>query len=134
MPSLPFDKLNKTNYDDWKIQMEEEEKGLFGIVSGWDILPTTGPNSKGVKIFLEKQHLACSSKIILAIESSQLPQVSIEYCLKVQLQDWKKTETGLDQEQKRLDQQSWSLIIENKRPEKDRSLWTSIAVKTSLNQ
>ena len=79
MPSLPFDKLNETNYDDWKIQMEAllEEKGLFGVVSGRDILPTTGPNSKGVKAFLEKQHLA-RSKIILAIEPSQLLHVRNE--------------------------------------------------------
>ena len=48
MPSLPFDKLNETNYDDWKIQLEAllEEKGLFGVVSGQDIIPSTGPNSK----------------------------------------------------------------------------------------
>jgi hypothetical protein len=79
MPSLPFDKLNETNYDDWKIQMEAllEEKGLFGVVSGRDILPTTGPNSKGVKTFLEKQRLA-RSKIILSIEPSQLPHVRNE--------------------------------------------------------
>ena len=76
MPSLPFDKLDETNYNDWKIQMEAllEEKGLFGIVSGQDIMPTTGLNSKGVKNFLEKQLLACS-KIILAIHPSQLPHV-----------------------------------------------------------
>ena len=79
MPSLPFDKLNETNYDDWKIQMEAllEEKGLFGVVSGRDIMPTTGSNSKGVKTFLEKQRLA-RSKIILAIEPSQLPHVRNE--------------------------------------------------------
>jgi hypothetical protein len=79
MPSLPFDKLNETNYDDWKIQMEAllEEKGLFGVVSGRVIMPTTGPNSKGVKTFLEKQRLA-RSKIILAIEPSQLPHVRNE--------------------------------------------------------
>ena len=79
MPSLPFDKLDETNYDDWKIQMEAllEEKGLFGIVSGRDIMPTTGPNSKGVKTFLEKQRLA-RSKIILAIHPSQLPHVRNE--------------------------------------------------------
>ena len=79
MPSLPFDKLNETNYDDWKIQMEAllEEKGLFGIVSGEIVMPTTGPNSKGVKTFLEKQRLA-RSKIILAIEPSQLPHVRNE--------------------------------------------------------
>ena len=79
MPSLPFDKLNETNYDDWKIQMEAllEEKGLFGVVSGRDIMPTTGPNSKGVKTFLEKQRLA-RSKIILAIDPSQLPHVRNE--------------------------------------------------------
>ena len=79
MPSLPFDKLNETNYDDWKIQMEAllEEKGLFGVVSGRDVMPTTGPSSKGVKAFLEKQRLA-RSKIILAIEPSQLPHVRNE--------------------------------------------------------
>jgi hypothetical protein len=79
MPSLPFDKLNETNYDDWKIQMEAllEEKGLFGVVSGRDIKPTTGPNSKGVRTFLEKQRLA-RSKIILAIDPSQLPHVRNE--------------------------------------------------------
>ena len=76
LPYLPFDKLNKTNYDDWKIHMEAlfEEKGLFGVVSGQVTMPTTGPNSKGVKVFLEKQCLA-RSKIILAIEPSQLPHV-----------------------------------------------------------
>ena len=76
MPSLPFDKLDETNYNDWKIQMEAllEEKGLFSIVSGRDIMLTTGPNSKGVKTFLEKQRLA-RSKIILAIHPSQLPHV-----------------------------------------------------------
>jgi gag-polypeptide of LTR copia-type len=79
MPSLPFDKLNKVNYDDWKIQMEAllEEKGLFGVVCGRNIMPTTGPNSKGARTFLEKQHLA-RSKIILAIEPSQLPHVRNE--------------------------------------------------------
>jgi hypothetical protein len=79
MPALPFDKLNETNYDDWKIQMEAllEEKGLFGVVSGRDTLPTYGPSSKGVKTFLEKQRIA-RSKIILAIEPSQLPHVRTE--------------------------------------------------------
>ena len=79
MPSSPFDKLNETNYDDWKIQMEAllEEKGLFGVVCGRDVIPTTGPNSKGVKSFLEKQRLA-RSKIILTIEPSQLPHVRNE--------------------------------------------------------
>ena len=79
MPSLPFDKLNETNYDDWKIQMEAflEGKGLFGVVSGRDIMPTTGPNFKGVRTFLEKQRLA-RSKIILSIDPSQLPHVRNE--------------------------------------------------------
>ena len=78
MPSLPFNKLNEneTNYDDWKIQMEalSEEKELFSVVSGQVTMPTTRPNSKGVKVFLEKQCLAYS-KTILAIEPSQLPHV-----------------------------------------------------------
>ena len=41
------------------------------------VMPTTGPNSKGVQTFLEKQCLA-HSKIILAIEPSQLPHVRNE--------------------------------------------------------
>jgi len=67
------------NYDDWKILMEAllEEKGLFGVVSGQDVMPTTGPNSKGVKTFLEKQRLAWA-KITLAIDPSQLPHVRNE--------------------------------------------------------
>jgi len=79
MPALPFDKLNESNYDDWKILMEAllEEKGLFGVVSGRDVMPSTGPNSKGVKAFLEKQRLA-RAKIILAIDPSQLPHVRNE--------------------------------------------------------
>lgn len=76
MPSLPFDRLNETNYNDWKIQMEAllEEKGLFGVVSGREEMPLTGPNSKAVRSFLEKQRLA-RAKIILAIDPSQLPHV-----------------------------------------------------------
>lgn len=79
MPSLPFDKLNETNYDDWKIQMEAllEEKGIFGVVCGRDMMPSTGPNSKAVRTFMEKQRLA-RSKIILALETSQLPHVRNE--------------------------------------------------------
>lgn len=79
MPALPFDKLNESNYNDWKIQIEAllEEKGLFGVVSGRDVMPPTGPNSKGVKTFLEKQRLA-RAKIILALEPSQLPHVRNE--------------------------------------------------------
>jgi len=40
-------------------------------------MPTTGPNSKGVRTFLEKQRLA-RSKIILSIDPSQLPHVRKE--------------------------------------------------------
>ena len=54
-----------------------EEKGLFGVVSGRDVIPSTGPNSKGVKTFLEKQRLA-HSKITLAIHPSQLLHVRNE--------------------------------------------------------
>ena len=79
MPALPFDKLNESNYDDWKILMEAllEVKRLFGVVSGRDVMPTTGPNSQGVKTFLEKQRLA-RANIILAIDPSQLPYVRNE--------------------------------------------------------
>ena len=72
----PFDKLNKTNYNDWKIQMEAlpEEKGLFRVTCGHDIMLATGPNLKGVRTFIEKQHLA-HAKIILCIEPSQIPHI-----------------------------------------------------------
>ena len=38
-----FNKLNETNYNDWKIQMEAllEEKGLFGVTCGRDVVPAT---------------------------------------------------------------------------------------------
>src|SRR6266508_4562690 len=76
MPSLPFDKLNESNYHDWKIQMEAllEEKGLFGVVNGQDTRPSCPPTLKQVKTFLEKQRVA-HAKIILAVEPSQLPHV-----------------------------------------------------------
>jgi hypothetical protein len=79
MPSFPFDKLNETNYDDWKFQMEAllEEKGLFGVTCGRDVMPATGPNSKGVRTFIEKQRLA-RAKIILCIEPSQIPHIRNE--------------------------------------------------------
>jgi hypothetical protein len=75
----PFDKLNETNYDDWKIQMEAllEEKGLFGVTCGRDIMPTSGPNSKTFRTFVEKQRLA-RAKIILCIEPSQIPHIRNE--------------------------------------------------------
>ncbi len=76
MPSLPFDKLNESNYHDWKIQMEAllEEKGLFGVVNGRDTRPSGPPTLKQVKTFLEKQRVA-RAKIILTVEPSQLPHV-----------------------------------------------------------
>ena len=42
MYKLPFDKLNESNYHDWKFLMEAllEEKSLFGIVSGDETLRT----------------------------------------------------------------------------------------------
>ena len=73
---IPFNKLNKTNYDNWKIQMEAllKEKGLFRVTCGCDIMPATAPNSKGIHTFIEKQCLACT-KIILCIEPSQIPHI-----------------------------------------------------------
>jgi hypothetical protein len=78
-PSLPFDKLNESNYDDWKLQMEAHlvEKELFGIINGTEELPTAGPNSKAMRTYLQKQRLA-RAKIILAVEPSQLPHVRDE--------------------------------------------------------
>jgi hypothetical protein len=74
--SLPFDKLNESNYDDWKLQMEAylEEEGLFGFLDGTQVMPTTGPNSESMHTYQEKQRLA-RAKLILAVEQSQLPYV-----------------------------------------------------------
>ena len=78
-PSLPFDKLNESNYDDWKLQMEAylEEKELFGFLDGTQVAPTTGPNSKSMRTYQQKQRLA-RAKLILAVEPSQLPHVRDE--------------------------------------------------------
>jgi len=74
MPDSSFEKLNDMNYADWKIKMEAllEEKELWDVVSGNEVTPTTGPNSKTTKAFLRKQRLA-RAKIILHVENSQLP-------------------------------------------------------------
>ena len=75
----PFDKLNETNHNNWKIQMEAllKEKGLFGVTCGCDIMPATGPNLKGIHTFIEKQRLT-HAKIILCIEPSQIPHIRNE--------------------------------------------------------
>jgi hypothetical protein len=75
MYKLPFDKLNESNYHDWKFQMEAllEEKGLFGIVSGEDVAPTDATAGE-TKSFLEKQRLA-RAKIVLALEPAQIPHI-----------------------------------------------------------
>ena len=72
----PFDKLNETNYNDWKIQMEAllEEISLFGVTCGCDIMLATGPNRKGIRTFIEKQCLT-HAKITLCIEPSQIPHI-----------------------------------------------------------
>ncbi|KAF8630817.1 hypothetical protein AX14_010971, partial [Amanita brunnescens Koide BX004] len=86
-PSLPFAKLNKTNYDDWKLQMEVHltKKGLFSVINGTDELLTTGPNSKAMQSYCQKQNLT-HSKLILGIESSQLPHI----CKKDPAEIWQK--------------------------------------------
>jgi hypothetical protein len=75
MYKLPFDKLNESNYYDWKFQMEAllEEKGLFGIVSGEDTVPTDA-TAVEAKPFSDKQRLA-RAKIVLAVEPSQIPHI-----------------------------------------------------------
>jgi hypothetical protein len=75
MNKLPFDKLNESNYHDWKFLMEAylEEKGLFGIVSGEDTISTDATAGE-TKSFSEKQRLA-RAKIVLAIQPSQIPHV-----------------------------------------------------------
>ena len=49
-----------------------EKKELWTVVSGGETMPHTGPNSKGVKAFIQKQCLA-RAKIILHLNNSQLP-------------------------------------------------------------
>ncbi|KAF8530235.1 hypothetical protein BU17DRAFT_19082, partial [Hysterangium stoloniferum] len=55
-------KLNEMNYDDWKIQMEAHlvEKDLFSIIDGTQEMPTTTPNSKAMRTYLQKQLLGDS--------------------------------------------------------------------------
>jgi hypothetical protein len=74
MGPLPFDKLNESNYDDWKLQMEAylESHDLFGVTDGTEDEPTTGENSKTMKAYRQKRRQA-RAKIILAVEPSQLP-------------------------------------------------------------
>jgi len=54
MLALPFNKLNESNYDDWKVLMEAllEENGLLELlVVGMSCLQLD-PTYKGVTIFL----------------------------------------------------------------------------------
>jgi len=69
-----IDKLNDTNYADWVIKMEAllEEKDLWGVISGEEEQPSTGPSSKSAKAYQKKLRL-CRAKIILHVENSQLP-------------------------------------------------------------
>ena len=55
-----------------------------------------------------------------------LPLMGFAPSLQVQSQDCKKTATGLDQDCKRLDLQSWSFSFEIRRPQKDWLWWTSL--------
>jgi hypothetical protein len=75
MNKLPFDKLNESNYHDWKFLMEAylEEKGLFGIVSGEDTVSADATAGE-TKSFSAKQRLA-RAQIVLAIQPSQIPHV-----------------------------------------------------------
>jgi gag-polypeptide of LTR copia-type/Domain of unknown function (DUF4219) len=74
MPSETVDKLNDSNYANWHIKMEAllDEKELWDLVSGDETMPLSGPNSKAVKTFKQKQRLA-HAKIILHVENSQFP-------------------------------------------------------------
>jgi hypothetical protein len=74
MPNTAFEKLNETNYPDWRYTMEAllVEKDLWDVVDGSELRPHGSINSKPVRTFTKKQHLA-RTKIILNIEKSQLP-------------------------------------------------------------
>src|SRR5882724_2830204 len=74
MPDPHFPKLNDANYADWHYMMVATlvEKDLWDIVDGSLTCPIGSPNHKAVKAFMKKQQLA-HAKIILSIESSQLP-------------------------------------------------------------
>lgn len=74
------DKLDdSTSFTDWAMQMEAllEEKELWDVVSGTEIAPTTGPNSKASKAFARKLKLA-KAKIILHLDKSQLPHARFD--------------------------------------------------------
>jgi len=49
-----------------------EEKELWDVVTGDEPLPTSGPNSRAMKAYVQKQKLA-KAKIILQLNKSQLP-------------------------------------------------------------
>jgi hypothetical protein len=74
MPDPSFEKLNESNYADWRYLMEAllVEKDLWDVVDGSETRPAGSDNSKAVRAFVKKQQLA-RSKIILNIEKSQLP-------------------------------------------------------------
>ena len=74
MPDSSFEKLNETNYNDWRYVMAAllVEKDLWDVVDGTETQPAGSVNSKAVRAFAKKQQLA-HTKIILNIDKSQLP-------------------------------------------------------------
>jgi len=77
MAKSGIDKLDdSTHYPDWAIQVEAvlEEKEVWDIVSGDEVAPMTGPNSKTFKSFVKRARLA-KAQIILHLAPSQLPHI-----------------------------------------------------------
>jgi len=75
-----IDKLSdSSHYPDWAMQMEAllEEKELWDIVTGTEPVPTTGPNSKAMKAYVQKGKVA-KAKIILHLDKSQLPHARLD--------------------------------------------------------
>ena len=50
---------DSSHYPDWAMQMEAllEEKELWDIVQGTEHVPNTGPNSKPMKSYIQKEKL-----------------------------------------------------------------------------
>jgi hypothetical protein len=74
-----IDKLSdSSHYPDRAMQMEAllEEKELWDIVTGTKPVPTTGPNSKAMKAYVQ-QGKVTKAKIILHLDKSQLPHAHL---------------------------------------------------------
>ena len=92
MPNSSFEKLNETNYNDWRYIMAAllVEKDLWDVVEGTETQPAGSVNSKAVRAFAKKQQLT-HAKIILNIDKSQLPHTCYDDLKEICVRCWKYT-------------------------------------------